>query len=164
MSFYRSGKSKAWNNSIQYIKDAVHFRSNVIGEYPYNVVSVVEAKIGFDGGMEYPTITSISPGMDEKALDMTIEHEIGHNWFYGILASNERDYPWMDEGVNTYYDNRYKAIKYPGPDFPKWVQKRLPDNVEELPVDALAKIKKDQPVTTHSADLHFRELPGYNLP
>ncbi|HEX6431203.1 MAG TPA: M1 family metallopeptidase, partial [Niastella sp.] len=112
MSFYRSYKSKSWSNSIQYIKDAVHFRSKVIGEYPYNIVSVVEAKMGFEGGMEYPTITSISPGMDEKALDMTIEHEIGHNWFYGILGSNERKYPWLDEGLNTYYDNRYSQWKY----------------------------------------------------
>ncbi|OQP59362.1 hypothetical protein A4R26_21325 [Niastella populi] len=153
MSFYRSAKSRSWNQSIQYIKDAVHFRSNAIGEYPYNVVSVVEAKMGFQGGMEYPTITSISPGMDEKQLDMTIGHEVGHNWFYGILASNERAYPWMDEGVNSYYDRRYKAIKYPGPPYGKWVQKRVPDDLEELAVDALAKIKKDQPVATHSADL-----------
>lgn len=155
MSFYRSGKSEAWGKSIQYIKDAVHFRSNTIGEYPYNVVSVVEAKMGFEGGMEYPTITSISPGMDAKQLDMTIEHEIGHNWFYGILASNERDHPWMDEGVNTYYDTRYEAIKYPGPAYPKWVQKRLPDNLEALPVDALAKIKSDQPIATQSTDFTF---------
>ncbi len=152
MSFYRSGKSRGWDQSIQYIKDAVHFRSNAIGEYPYNAVSVVEAKMGFEGGMEYPTITSISPGMDEKQLDMTIEHEIGHNWFYGILASNERDHPWMDEGVNSYYDNRYKAIKYPNSDYPKWIQNRLPENFEALAVDALAKIKKDQPAATRSAD------------
>lgn len=152
MSFYRSIKSKGWNKSIQFLKDAVHFRSNLIGEYPYNVVSVVEAKMGFEGGMEYPTITSISPGFDEKTLDMTIEHEVGHNWFYGILASNERDHAWMDEGVNTYYDNRYKAIKYPSNNYPKWLQKRLPDNIEELPVDALAQIKKDQPIATPSAD------------
>jgi hypothetical protein len=155
MSFYRSGKSEAWGKSIQFIKDAVHFRSKTIGEYPYNVVSVVEAHMGFDGGMEYPTITSISPGMDAKQLDMTMEHEIGHNWFYGILGSNERDYPWMDEGVNTYYDNRYKALKYPQPEYPKWVQKRLPDNVEALAIDGLAKIKSDQPIATHSADFTF---------
>ena len=155
MSFYREAKSEAWKKSIQYIKDAVHFRSNLIGEYPYNVVSVVEAHIGFDGGMEYPTITSISPDMNPKELDMTIEHEVGHNWFYGILASNERDHPWMDEGVNTYYDNRYKAAKYPEPDYPKFIQKRLPDNIEALPIDALAKIKADQPVATHSADFTF---------
>ena len=50
---------------------------------------------------------------DEKSLDMTIEHEVGHNWLYGILATNEREYPWMDEGMNTYFDNRYKSWKYP---------------------------------------------------
>ena len=154
-SFYRPRQTPFWKNSIQYIKDAVHFRSNTIGEYPYNVVNVVEAKMGFEGGMEYPTITSISPDMGGRELDMTIEHEIGHNWFYGILGSNERDNPWMDEGVNTYYDNRYKAIKYPGPEYPKWVQKRLPDKVEELAIDGLAKIKSDQPIATHSADFTF---------
>ncbi|WP_207513159.1 M1 family metallopeptidase [Longitalea luteola] len=155
MSFYRSAGSEAWKNSVQYIKDAVHFRSNLIGEYPYNVVSVVEAKMGFDGGMEYPTITSLSPGMDAKQLDMTIEHEVGHNWFYGILASNERAHPWLDEGVNSYYDTRYKARKYEKSNLVAWVQKRLPENEGALFIDALAKIKKDQPVATHSADFTF---------
>ncbi len=152
MSFYHSAKSEAWGKSVQYIKDAVRFRSNLIGEYPYNVVSVVEAKMGFEGGMEYPTITSISPGMDSKSLDMTIEHEVGHNWFMGILGSNERDHPWMDEGVNTYFDDRYKAMKYPNAGYPKFISNRLPDNLSELPIDALAKIKKDQPVETPAPD------------
>jgi len=149
-SFYYPGKNTSWNKSIQDIKDAIHFRSNLIGEYPYNVVSVVEAKMGFNGGMEYPTITSISPGMSDKPLDMTIEHELGHNWFYGVLGSNERDYAWMDEGVNTYYDNRYKACKYP--DTPSWISNRMPHNPDALVVDAIAKIRKDQPVATTSAD------------
>jgi hypothetical protein len=159
MSFYRSANSEAWKKSVQYIKDAVHFRSKLIGEYPYNVVSVVEAKMGFDGGMEYPTITSLSPGMDSKELDMTIEHEVGHNWFMGILGSNERDHPWMDEGVNTYFDDRYKAIKYPQQNYPKWIAKRLPDNVNELAVDGIAKLKKDQPVETPATDFTFVNYP-----
>jgi len=159
MSFYRAANSEAWKKSVQYIKDAVHYRSGLIGEYPYNVVSVVEAQMGFEGGMEYPTITSLSPGMDSRELDMTIEHEVGHNWFMGILGSNERDHPWMDEGVNTYFDDRYKAIKYPGKDYPKWIANRLPDNLNELAVDGLAKIKKDQPVESPSADFTFVNYP-----
>ncbi|AEW00986.1 hypothetical protein Niako_4730 [Niastella koreensis GR20-10] len=155
MSFYYSANSEAWKKSVQYIKDAVHYRSNLIGEYPYNVVSAVEAKMGFEGGMEYPTITSLSPGMDSKELDMTIEHEVGHNWFMGILGSNERDHPWMDEGVNTYFDDRYKAIKYPGADYPKWIANRLPANLNELAIDGIAKLKKDQPVETIAADFTF---------
>ena len=66
----------------------------------------------FGGGMEYPTITIISPGESAKNLDNTITHEIGHNWFYGILASNERTHPWMDEGLNSYYDAKYNGAKY----------------------------------------------------
>ena len=57
--------------------------------------------------MEYPTITAISPLQSEAELESVLEHEIGHNWNYGILATNERAHPWMDEGVNTFYDNRY---------------------------------------------------------
>ena len=40
-------------------------------------------------------------------------HEVGHNWFYGILGSNERSYPWMDEGLNSHNENRYMRTKYP---------------------------------------------------
>ena len=112
-SFFLPSDLPVWKNSIQFIKDAIRTRSKWLGEYPYNTVSVVEAKLGFRGGMEYPTITSISPMEDEKSLDMTIEHEVGHNWLYGIFATNERDHPWMDEGMNTYFDNRYKQLKYP---------------------------------------------------
>ena len=47
---------------------------------------------------------------DAKSLEQTIEHEVGHNWFYGILASNERANVWMDEGFNNYYDARYNNL------------------------------------------------------
>ncbi|HEX7458544.1 MAG TPA: M1 family metallopeptidase, partial [Ginsengibacter sp.] len=109
-AYYTPSGKNIWKNSIQFIKDAITTRSKWLGEYPYNIVSAVEAKMGFNGGMEYPTITSISPLHNEKSLDETIEHEVGHNWNYGILASNEREHPWMDEGMNTYFDNRYEKI------------------------------------------------------
>ena len=44
--------------------------------------------------------------------ETTIVHEIGHNWFYGILGFNERDYPWMDEGINTFYQSLYEEKYY----------------------------------------------------
>ena len=39
-------------------------------------------------------------------------HEVGHNWFYGMLGSNERDHPWMDEGLNSHHELRYMRKKY----------------------------------------------------
>ena len=149
-SYYTSLERKVWNNSIQFIKDAVRFRSMNLGEYPYNTVSVVEAKMGFEGGMEYPTITSISPTDNEVFLEETIQHEVGHNWFYGIIGSNERDHPWMDEGVNTYYDRRYEEWKYGGTQKYQATQKLA--NLEQVLVNAYSKQKLDQPINTHSAD------------
>jgi len=113
---YTPESAPIWKNSIQMIKNAVRFRSSLIGEYPFSVVSAVEAKIGTGGGMEYPTITAIAPRETSSDLDKVIGHEVGHNWFYAALGSNERRYPWMDEGINTYYDLRYAAASsHPSP-------------------------------------------------
>ncbi|WP_315816469.1 hypothetical protein [Paraflavitalea speifideaquila] len=105
----------------------------------------METKTGFDGGMEYPTITNIGAVGDPKTLDLIIEHEIGHNWFYGILASNERDHPWMDEGMNSYYGNRYKEWKYPVNPRKNWIESKIPDDPEALAIAAFAKEKKTSP-------------------
>ena len=111
-SYYTPAYKKILEQTaVSFAKDAVRTRSEWIGEYPYSMVSVVQGPESFGGGMEYPTITVISPTGDEKILDYTIAHEISHNWFYGILGSNERKYPWMDEGLNTYYDNRYSQLQ-----------------------------------------------------
>jgi len=163
-NYYTPEESIVWKNSISYIKDAIRFHSAAIGEYPFDIVSVVEAQMGFPGGMEYPTITSISPLKDEKELDLTISHEIGHNWFYAVIGSNERRYPWMDEGLNTYYDNRYENWKYkiqnPKSRNLTWFKNKLPRDWNKLFIAVLEKEKKDQPISTSSQD--FSEI-NYNL-
>lgn len=174
-SFYIPSATSVWQQSVKYIKQAVRFRSDLIGEYPFNVVSAAEISMGSPGGMEYPTITGITAQSSGKELDMVIEHEVGHNWFYAILGSNERRYPWMDEGINTYYDNRYEALHYPatapsnavapplhhpsGPNRPPphrenkdWLMRKMPENIDRLQIDNLAKRRLDQPISTSSED------------
>jgi hypothetical protein len=148
-SYYTPLESSTWKSSVKNAKDAVHHYSNLIGEYPYSIVSVVQGPESFGGGMEYPTITVISPTKNERELDNTIAHEIGHNWFYGILGSNERKYPWMDEGVNSFYDAKYYINKYG----PLSYRDRI-----EFETKALTKI--DQPIDTESDK--FNES-NYNL-
>ena len=138
-AFYTHQYQEHWMNAVQFSKDAVRFYSNEIGEYPYNTISAVQGPESFGGGMEYPTITVISPTETAKELDIVLAHEIGHNWFYGILASNERDHPWMDEGLNTFYEKKYTASKY-------GTQPQL----EELIFQSLVKEKRDQPIATPS--------------
>lgn len=149
-SYYLPNAGTAWKNSVDFIKKTVLYRSAVIGEYPFNTVSAVEAKMGFNGGMEYPTITSISPAGSAEELEGIIEHEVGHNWLQGILASNERQYPWMDEGMNTYYDNRYESSTAKGNTNAGkgFMQQRIPQNVEPLLFQSLVAVKKDQSINT----------------
>jgi hypothetical protein len=137
-SFY-TPEEKLWKNSVQYSKDALRFYSNEIGEYPYSIASVVQGPQSFGGGMEYPTITVISPIASAKELDEVIAHELGHNWFYGMLATNEREHPWMDEGINTFYEYTYIQSKYG----------RTKEN--ELLFQTIASRKKDQPIETPAA-------------
>ncbi len=146
-----------WVKSGQFIKNTLLTRSKWLGEYPYNTVTVVEADMGFSGGMEYPTITSISPVTSESGLEMIIEHEVGHNWNYGILATNERTHPWMDEGMNSYYDERYKKENNPGKEAVKkqnFFEKRIPDNLSTVAFETIAAERKDQPIETTSENFN----------
>ena len=138
-TYYTSKYKNSWKNSVNNSKDAIRHYSSLVGEYPYNIVQVVQGPESFGGGMEYPTITVISPDTDAKSLDNTINHEIGHNWFYGIIASNERANPWMDEGINSYYDEKYKTNKY-------GIQPKL----DRLTFETKVVTKTDQPIELSS--------------
>jgi hypothetical protein len=153
-AFYYSKNKENWNNSIAMIKRAILTKSQWLGEYPYNVVSVVDG--GNGGGMEYPTITLLDDGGSEKMLDFVINHEVGHNWFQAILGSNERTHPWMDEGMNTYYDNRYTLQQYGTTNLDiiqtksKFINNRMPDDIQHTLLQTVIGVKKDQPIETVS--------------
>lgn len=112
-SFFTPGNSRYWKKSIQYLHDAIHYYSKWNGDYPYSIVTAVDGTISAGGGMEYPTITNIGDVGSDISLETVIMHEVGHNWFYGILGTNEREHPWMDEGINSANEMRYLATKYP---------------------------------------------------
>ncbi|MEF2968972.1 M1 family metallopeptidase [Paenibacillus sp. M1] len=93
-------------------KVAISNFSKWYGRYPYSTLSVVVPPIGGNGagGMEYPTLVtafgagSDSPGYDE--LERTVIHEIGHQFFYGMVASNEFEEAWLDEAFTSYAEDK----------------------------------------------------------
>ena len=156
-AYYNKANKKDWARSLSYIKSAIITKSKWLGEYPYATVCVVEKAGAPDaGGMEYPTITLVSNNGNEKMLDFLINHEVGHNWFYGILASNERQHPWMDEGMNSFYDMRYSQLQYgtnstdPLETNSAFLQKRNPEDWPHTLLQTIIGIKKDQPIATGS--------------
>jgi len=111
-SMYLPKNAGLWEYSIEYLNDATYWYSKFYLEYPYNHVTAVDGDMSAGGGMEYPNITVISEFPSKDMLEYVIMHEVGHNWFYGILGSNERDHAWLDEGLNEYTNIRYWEKKY----------------------------------------------------
>jgi len=77
------------------------------GPYPYKSLTVVDPEPGSaSGGMEYPTfITGDSSWFAPEGIhliELVVEHEFGHQYWYGMVATNEFEDAWMDEGINSY--------------------------------------------------------------
>lgn len=86
------------------------------GAYPWSTITIVLPPEGAEGagGMEYPTFYTTSRrldrpewaarlGFDERGSGVfTTVHEFGHQYFQGLLASDEHAQPWLDEGMNTF--------------------------------------------------------------
>lgn len=87
------------------------------GSYPYSTLSIVVPPEGGNGagGMEYPTLITAwaaeeeTPGLD---LERVIIHEIGHQYWYGMVASNEFEEAWLDEGLTSYAEDRVMESEY----------------------------------------------------
>ena len=100
--FNERDKAK-WAEANEYIAQGVYHYSKMVGDYPWKHCTAVDGALSAGAGMEYPNITVVGAG---AGLRDVIIHEVGHNWFYGIFGTNERRYPWLDEGFNSYYEYR----------------------------------------------------------
>ncbi len=102
-------------------KAALSGYGRILGPYPYGTLTIVDPPWGANGagGMEYPTLITAgtswsAPRRVQRPESVTV-HETGHQFFYGLLASNEFEEAWLDEGFNTYMTDRVLASVY-GPD------------------------------------------------
>ncbi len=103
---------------IKAVRAAISGYGRVLGPYPYDTLTVVDPPWGARaaGGMEYPTLitagTSFSAPASVHSPEGVTIHEFGHQFFYGLLASNEFEEPYLDEGFNTYMTDRVLASVY----------------------------------------------------
>ncbi len=116
MSFYPKEGGTLWSDySTEVVIHALEVYSRFTFDYPYPTAQSVS--VGFLGGMEYPMISFNGPrttlqedgsrtySLSEKRfLIRVIIHEIGHFFFPMIVNSDERQWTWMDEGLNSYLD------------------------------------------------------------
>ena len=96
-------------------KFALDYFDQLLGEYPYTTLTLVDG-YGESNGMEYPTLITCGTfyGMPGwlRLLELVTIHEFGHQYFYGMLASNEAEEAWLDEGMNSYLETRTLDAAY----------------------------------------------------
>ncbi len=105
-----------WRDQRAFTVSAIRFMSREVGPYIWPSFTSAESYMG-GGAMEYPMLIMNEPDLPSgwiESLDVTIAHEVAHNWFYGMLGSDERTDPWLDEGFTQYMEDRYGDSKYPG--------------------------------------------------
>ena len=133
----------AANTTLKAAEDALAAFGEAFGKYPYEELDIIISRIDA-GGMEYPNLIIITdqechpvvtfedmPGDDLSpkfySLETCVAHEIGHQWFMGIVGSNSGMEPWLDESITSYSEcvfEEYRA-RLKDPDAPVTVVERL---------------------------------------
>lgn len=155
-AFFNKKEFHLWLNATKYLDQAVKFYSQKVGAYPYPHVTAVSNPFAGAGAMEYPMITLVDRMFSAENLDVVIAHEVGHNWFQGILGFNERDYAWLDEGINSYYERLYQKNFYPdskGEALPQFMQQKGELGLMELVKSSMQKENLHQAINTPVDDM-----------
>ena len=153
-TFYRPSAPE-WEEANRMVREAVRYFSEQWHPYPYPQISSVEGPVE---GMEYPMLTfdPRSPSREER--HWVLAHELGHQWMPMLVGSNERLYPWMDEGFNTFIDLGAAAGYFAGTGYG--------DSIETNPL-RLSKdhaVPGEQPLISRPVEVKDLFWTGYQKP
>lgn len=157
---------KNWKRVADITPQVLPFMEKTFGKYAYPQYSFIQ---GGDGGMEYPMATLLA-----TSSIGTVFHEWMHSWYQMMLATNESEYPWMDEGFTEYASERVTDFYLKNIVRKEWqhdttVVRRLDSSMSILPLKfkdnyqtyyALVNSRLEEPLTTH-AD-HYNTNFAYN--
>jgi Peptidase family M1 domain len=145
-----------WEEANRMVRDAVEYYSEQWYPYPYAHITSIEGPIE---GMEYPMITFCPRAPAREDRQWVLAHELGHQWVPMIVGSNERLYPWMDEGFNTFIDLGNAARYFTGTAYG--------DSIEVHPLHLYADHAvpgKEQPLSTRPVESHDLFWTAYQKP
>jgi hypothetical protein len=146
------GTHDNWKQLPAYMVKAFGYMDAHFGKYPWPVFTFAQ---GGDGGMEYPMLTLITGERHLGSLVGTSVHELIHNWYYGVLASNELASPWMDEGFDQYAGAEVMRELFP---------RNYKDRVHQAAIETYLRFadSPDREPMTVAAD-HFATNRAYSV-
>jgi hypothetical protein len=167
MSFYPKEGNPLWEKySTQAIIHTIDQYNRYAFDYPYPVAISVNGPVG---GMEYPMISFNGgrPTKDKKTGELTwsrstkyglisvIIHEVGHNYFPMIVNSDERQWTWMDEGINSFMEFLAETA---------WEDNYPARRGEARNIVDYMKSRNQQPIMTNSESITNRGSNAYAKP
>lgn len=146
----------SWEQANGMLRHALIHFSETLGRYPWPQISSVE---GLVEGMEYPMII-FCPALDKREdLYWILAHELGHQWFPMQVGSDERRYPWMDEGFNTFTNYDAAESFFKGTAYGDTVRREL------LSAYAAAALPgQEQPMITQPTEVRELYWNAYQKP
>jgi hypothetical protein len=145
-----------WPEAIRMAAQSIRHFSEQWYRYPYPHATTIEGPIE---GMEYPMLTFVPNGATREDTYWVLAHEFGHMWFPMIVGSNERLYPWMDEGFNTFIDIEAIQQYFAGQPFA--------DTVAGIPLRLYPEQSvpgQEQPLMTRPVEVHNLFWNAYRKP
>ena len=155
-TYYRPTAQLWAAEGIVMARHAIRYNSQLWAMYPYPQATTVEGPID---GMEYPMLTFVPAEKSREGLYWVLMHEFGHEWFPMMVGSDERRYPWMDEGFNTFID-LYNAADY-------FTGTAYGDSVADIPLHAYAANAvpgDEQPLMTAPVEVRDLYWTAYQKP
>jgi hypothetical protein len=107
LAFVQPEREKYFDRYFQCVKNCLEYFENHVGIYPYQNITLVDVpRTSASGGMEYPTLFTVSAELfspkDTGWPEYLVAHEFSHQYFQGMLANNEVYEAWLDEGFASY--------------------------------------------------------------
>jgi hypothetical protein len=154
-TLYRPNASM-WTEANRMARAAIQHFSEQWYPYPYPHATTIEGPIE---GMEYPMLTFVPKGVTREDLHWVLMHEFGHEWFPMLVGSNERLYPWMDEGFNTFIDLEAVQHYFPGTAYADTVTRIALNLYPEHAIEG-----HEQALITRPIEVHDLFWLGYRKP
>ena len=100
IAYYYTADENA-DKTLALAVDAFCYFESAFGAYPYPCYTVVQTSL-CHGGMEYPMLSMLSTSLKGNETARAIAHETAHQWWYGVVGSNQIENAWQDEGLAEY--------------------------------------------------------------
>jgi hypothetical protein len=144
-----------WEEANRMVREALKYFSEQWYPYPYPHITSIEGPIE---GMEYPMLTFDPRAPSREERHWVLAHELGHQWMPMIVGSNERLYPWMDEGFNTFIDLAAAAGYFAGSGYG--------DSIETNPLRLYQDhgVPGEQPLISRPVEVKDLFWTGYQKP